>query len=184
MGALCMTMQTMKRRGRPPKPREAHVIRPAPLWESPVVAENVQKILDALEVPPIDEAMRSLLQRIWWRKNYFGEDGDGHVVLTLRCILESAGNENALVKPIVYAVSICLTPAVAGRGIELLEAFDQIPLMKILETMRGLDLFREQSLGSYIAIALKNKLAKMLQPIEHSKPAAKIARSPLRSYSQ
>jgi hypothetical protein len=56
--------------------------------------------------------------------------------------------------------SIC---APAAR-LAFIEAFDQIPLTQILQTMRSLDLFREESLGSYLGIALQNKLAHIFAP--------------------
>jgi hypothetical protein len=107
------------------------------------------------------------------RREQFGKDGAGHVVLTLRCVLESEGNGGALIEPVVNAVSSCLTPEWEGRGLELIEAFDRLPLLSLVETMRGLDLFKPASLGSYLGIVLKNKLCKILEPRE-VKPATKV----------
>jgi hypothetical protein len=57
-----------------------------------------------------------------------------------------------------------LGPAFTSRGVEPIEAFDRTPLMEILQTMRGLDLFSERALGHYYSIAIRNKLAKVLEP--------------------
>jgi hypothetical protein len=40
----------------------------------------------------------------------FGGDGRGHVTLLLRTILESNGNEDALIEPIVSAVELAMRP--------------------------------------------------------------------------
>ena len=39
------------------------------------------------------------------------------------------------------AVSNCLTPEIIDHGLKVIEAFDKILLLSILETMRGLDAF-------------------------------------------
>ena len=39
------------------------------------------------------------MQRILYRRNLFGEDGRGHVILLLRTITESEGNGDALIDP-------------------------------------------------------------------------------------
>jgi hypothetical protein len=49
-------------------------------------------------------------------------------------------------------------------------SFDKIPLTAILQTMRGLDLFSEKSIGHYYSIAIRNKLWAILEP-SVSKPA-------------
>jgi len=66
--------------------------------------------------------------------------------------------------PIVGAVAGCLKPEFTNFGLQLIEAFDRIPLMEILQTMRNLDLFREDSIGRYYAIAVRNKVAAILKP--------------------
>jgi hypothetical protein len=131
-------------------------------WEREAVAKEVQGILDALEVPPVDAQVRYALQKAYYRKNQFGGDGRGHIIIAIRCITESAGNENALVEPVASAVLGCLRPELIERGVELIEAFDQLPLLGILERMKGLDLFAEQSHGHYLELVLRNKLARIL----------------------
>jgi hypothetical protein len=159
----------VKRRGRPPR---LDVSRPTPaFWESEAVSRQLQNILDALEVPLIDAQARRMLQRLLHRHDKFlGGDGRGHVTLLIRTILESEGNQDALIEPIVSAVSLCMRPEWTNKGLAWIEAFDSVPLVAILQTMRGLDLFSEQSLGHYYAIAIRNKLAAILEP-EVSKPA-------------
>jgi hypothetical protein len=59
------------------------------------------------------------------------------------------------------------------RGLAWIEAFDQIKLTEILHTMRGLDLFSEQSLPAYFADVLHNKLLKIFGSVmAAAKPAA------------
>jgi hypothetical protein len=41
---------------------------------------------------------------------------------------------------------VCSKKELADRGLDLTQAFDQIPLQKIVETMRSLDLFKESSI--------------------------------------
>jgi hypothetical protein len=45
-----------------------------------------------------------------------------------------------------------------------IEAFDSLPLLQIVDTMRGLSLFKESSLGGYLANILHNKLAPVFEP--------------------
>ena len=157
----------VKRVGRPPHPS---VSPPPALWESPAFARQLDDILSALEVPPIDSETRGIFQRMLYRQKYFGGDARGRVIFIIRCILESSGNEGALIGPIVSAVSSCVTPELTNRGLQLIEAFDRIPLVAILQTMRGLDLFSEKSIGHYFPIAIRNKVWAILEP-SVSKPA-------------
>jgi hypothetical protein len=158
-------MDVKRRRGRPPRV-DAFVPVPA-AWESEAVASRLQEILSALEVPLIDGRARLALQQLLYRhEKYGGGDGRGHVTLLIRTILESEGNQDALIEPIVSAVSLCMEPKWTKKGLAWIEAFDQIPLRAILQTMRGLDLFSEKSIGHYFSIALRNKLAAILEPAD------------------
>lgn len=77
-------------------------------WEKEPVVKEVPAICDSLEMPPLDPRVSYELQKTYYRKNQFGEDGRGHVIMTLRCLTESAGNEAALAEPvIVRAASDC-----------------------------------------------------------------------------
>jgi hypothetical protein len=84
--------------------------------------------------------------------------------------MESESNQDALIEPIVSAVSLCMRPEWTNKGLAWIEAFDRIPLTTILQTMRSLDLFSERSIGHYYAIDLRNKLAAIFEPLV-SKPA-------------
>jgi hypothetical protein len=117
---------------------------------------------------------RGIFQRTLYRERYFGGDAKGQIIFVLRCIFESNGNENASIGPIVYAVSSCLTPELTNRGLDgVIEAFDKISLVGLLERMRSLDLFREDHLGSYLATSLRNKLHRILGPAKKPEPAVK-----------
>jgi hypothetical protein len=68
-------------------------------------------------------------QKVLYRRKYFEYDARGQIILTCRCILESEGNKGAFAEPFVYAVhGVCSNKEFADRGLELVEAFDQIPL--------------------------------------------------------
>ena len=154
--------------GRPRKPPPPHDPMP---WDKAVIAKQVQEILVAVEAPPVDDAeVRRTLQRVLYRSDQFGGDGRGEVTLLIRTITESTGNEDALVEPIVSAVRMCMRPEWTGLGLKWIESFDKIPLSAILQTMRSLDLFSEQSIGHYFSIALRNKLWGIFGP-DVAKPA-------------
>jgi hypothetical protein len=76
-----------------------------------------------------------------------------------------------LIGPIVSAVLMCMRPEWTNLGLRWIEAFDQLKLTEILQTMRSLDLFSERSIGSDLSIALKNKLFKILGPAVAAEPA-------------
>jgi hypothetical protein len=57
-----------------------------------------------------------------------------------------------------------------GRGLARIEAFDSIPLLTIVETMRGLNLFKESSLSHYLFMVLSNRLRKIMEPPAPPKP--------------
>jgi hypothetical protein len=52
----------------------------------------------------------------------------------------------------------------------LIAAFDQIPLQEIVKTMRGLDLFKESSIGRYLSMIVENKVRKILFPPQPEPP--------------
>jgi hypothetical protein len=133
-------------------------------WETPELAQEIQTILDAVEAPPIDDQVRVELQKILYRRNMFGTDGREHLILLLRTILESEGNQDALINPIVSAVSSCMQEEWTERGLEWIEAFDGLKLTALLATMRSLSLFSERHLGYYLGLALRNRLAAILDP--------------------
>jgi hypothetical protein len=86
--------------------------------------------------------------------------------LKIRTINESDGNEGALIAPIISAVSSVMSchRDWTDKGLAWIEAFDSIPLLAIVQTMRGLDLFKESSLSHYLFMVLNNKLLKIMEP--------------------
>ena len=50
------------------------------------------------------------------------------------------------------------------RGLAWIGAFDSIPLLAIVETMRSLDLFKESTLSHYLNMTLSNKLQRLFEP--------------------
>jgi hypothetical protein len=134
-------------------------------WETPELAAEVHGILDAIDAPPIDDHGLFTFQKILYRRKYFEYDARGQIILTCRCILELEANEGAFAEPFVTAVhGVCSKKEFADRGLKLIEAFDQIPLQKIVETMRGLDLFKESSIRHYLSMIVENKVRKILFP--------------------
>jgi hypothetical protein len=128
-------------------------------WETPELAAEVRGILDAIDAPPADSAVMLQFQKTLHRRKYFDYDAHGQIILTCRCILESEGNEGAFCEPFVGAVhGVCNGREFADRGLELVEAFDQIPLVEILETMRRLEFFHLSDVPSALCQIVRNKL--------------------------
>lgn len=71
------------------------------------------------------EVLQSLLER----------HGEGHLILLLRTITESARNRMALVEPVIRAVSSVMLarPDWPNKGLAWLEAFDEIDLCHLWE---------------------------------------------------
>lgn len=71
------------------------------------------------------EVLQSLLER----------HGEGHLIMLLRTITESARNRMALVEPVIRAVSSIMLarPDWPDKGLEWLEAFDEIDLCHLWE---------------------------------------------------
>jgi hypothetical protein len=159
--------------GRPP-----NVVVPAPpaSWDNADAAAQVRAVLNAFDdVPPIDDQVRLTLQRWLYRQDkFFGGGGAGQITMVLRVFLESDVNRDALIEPILSAVSWVKDPAFAKHGLSLLDAFDQIKLTELLATMRGLHVFPEGSIGSYLSVSTRNKVLKILEP---AKPKPAKARS-------
>jgi hypothetical protein len=168
--------------------------RPA-AWDNAKTVAEVRSVLAAFEdLPPIDDAARLTLQKWLYRQDKFfgGGGGAGQITMVLRVFLESDVNRDALVEPILSAMSWVSSPEFAKHGLALLDAIDQIRLTDLLATMRGLDVFSEQSIGSYLSTAIRNKVLKILEPVEaipqaEVKPAPKKrirARRPLRKQAR
>ena len=60
-----------------------------------------------------------------------------------------------------------------NKGLAWIEAFDSLPLLQIVETMRGLNLFKEESLAHYLSMVLSNKLLKLFNPDAAKVPEVK-----------
>jgi hypothetical protein len=65
-----------------------------------------------------------------FRDDDFGTDGRGYITLLLRTILESEGNQNALIEPIVSGVAGRMRSIWIRKGVRFIAAFDQIPFSK------------------------------------------------------
>jgi hypothetical protein len=132
-------------------------------------ADALPGLLKDLDAPPIDDAARARLEYLIARR------GRETVTLLIRTIIESDGNEDALIEPIIDAVASVMSwhPQWPERGLAWIEAFDDLPLMVILQVMRDLDLFKESNLSRYLSMSLRNKLAKVFEP-----PPPKPARKP------
>jgi hypothetical protein len=135
-------------------------------WDNPGTAAQVRAVLDSFEdVPPIDDKVRLTLQRWLYRQDkYFGGGGAGHITAILRIFLESDTNRDALLEPILCAVAFA-HGRFARHGLALLDAMDTIKLRELLETMRSLDIFSEESISTYMEIAIRNRIAKILEPV-------------------
>jgi hypothetical protein len=87
--------------------------------------------------------------------------GAQHVTLLIRTIIESDGNANALVEPVISAVSsvMIFRPEWANRGLDL-------------------QLFRPTSIGHYYFLSLRNRLRKVFEP-----PTAPKVKPPRKVYT-
>jgi hypothetical protein len=144
-----------------PEPQTFEIFRPRDRLERErAAAEKLNQLLLDLEAPAIDVPARHKLERvIYWR-------GPEHVTLLIRTIIDSEGNEGALIAPIISAVSSVMSchRDWTDKGLAWIEAFDSLRLLEIIDTMRGLDLFRETSLSHYLSMILSNRLRKVLEP--------------------
>jgi hypothetical protein len=91
-------------------------------WETKAIARQVEEILASVEAPQIDAQVRLTFQRMLYRADKFVGDGRGDITLLIRTITESEGNQDALVEPIVSAVSMCMRPEWTGLGLKWIEA--------------------------------------------------------------
>ncbi|RQH15692.1 hypothetical protein [Bradyrhizobium sp. RP6] len=130
---------------------------------------KLQAILDALEIDALDGGSRFYLQRQLYIATLFNEDRTGHVVMTLRCIVESEANSGALSELHIRAVSAEIGPY-TDRGLSLIEAFDQISLLGIVEQMRALEYFYEEEAQSALERILRHKLRRILAPEQRPSP--------------
>lgn len=80
-----------------------------------------------------------------------------------------------MVEPVIIAIASVMSwrPQWPECGLAWIEAFDSIPLLVIVEVMRDLDLFKEQSIARYLSMIIHNKLMRVLDPPPEPKPARK-----------
>ena len=135
-------------------------LRRRPETAFPVLPKDaLRRLLTALDRPFIDLDARARLQRLLERR------GEQHVVMLVRTIIESEGNESALVEPVVSAVAMVISdfPKWTDKGLAWIQAFDALDLNGLVATMRGLDLFKETSLPQYLSWVICNKLRKVFE---------------------
>ncbi|PPQ16330.1 hypothetical protein CV770_26660 [Bradyrhizobium sp. AC87j1] len=153
-------------------------IRSLGLVEWGAALEAAKRLLIALEAPPV---LPEALERLQKLIRYHGE---AHATLVIRTIIESEGNELALTEPVISAVSQVMTrrPEWPDKGLVWIASFDRIPLLQLVDTMRGLEIFREESLGNYLAISLESRLARLFTeaPVPEAPRPAKIPLSEAR----
>jgi hypothetical protein len=164
-----------------PPPPGAFIDHQMPWEKTDRFAKEVQEILNSVEAPPVDEQVHRTLQKHLYRSGIFGTDGRGHVTLLIRTILESENNQDALIEPIVSAVSSCMRREWTDRGLEWIQCFDSIPLKSMLNTLR--DLFGEQDLLDHYCVALRRKIAARIEPIQ-AIPQADVKPAPKPSLSE
>ncbi|MDB5617464.1 hypothetical protein [Tardiphaga sp.] len=120
--------------------------------------EGLQRLLVEMDRPLIDAAVRARLLRL---QQFHGE---AHIRLLIITITESEGNGDALIEPIVSAVSDIMKrrPEWPERGSEWLEAFDVVPLVPLLEVFRGLDAFADRELEHHYMISVGRRIGRTL----------------------
>jgi hypothetical protein len=128
-------------------------------WDNDATAAAVRAVLDAFDdAPEIADDARMTLQRWLYRKDkFFGGGGAGQIAIILRVFLESDVNRDALVDPILRAVSWVAEPRFARHGLALLDAFDQIKLAELLATIRSLDIFDERSISDHLSVGIRKR---------------------------
>jgi hypothetical protein len=100
-----------------------------------------------------------------------------HATITLRTIVESKGNECALIADIVDAVSdlILANPRWPARGLEFIEAFDAIDLLAIRKAAKATGV---QPLRAGIMALVGIQVTQALGPSREPKPPRSLTRIP------
>lgn len=67
------------------------------------------------------------------------QHGEGHLIITLRTIVESAGNDRSLIAPVIWGVSdlVLAHPSWPDHGLAWIEAFDDIDLIELAEVAKA-----------------------------------------------
>jgi hypothetical protein len=116
---------------------------------------------------PMQTKARQILRAI------FRDHGEGHLILLLRTITESNGNELALIAPCLLAVSDVMRahPAWPNRGLQWIEAFDNIDLVAMQKTASANRKASPQR--GAIATMLYERLAPAFVPPKRVRPPRK-----------
>ncbi|WP_027554541.1 hypothetical protein [Bradyrhizobium sp. Cp5.3] len=171
-------------RGRPRAPEEFGPRKPWP-HERTEYFRRLQAILDSLEIPDLGRDERLYLQLIMCRsdmlrradpKRFAAVDGVAHVILILRSIAETTNGHEALRVLIIQALSSCMHKAWTDRGLDWLSAMDEVPLLEIQQTLRGLGL--EDQLANAIRWRLIQLLGSPALPKPKPKPKPKTWEKP------
>lgn len=99
-----------------------------------------------VRLPPMNEVSRHRSPRESFArktmKRIGRKHGEAHLELTLRLIVESAGNATALFGDVIWAVSelIAARPDLLDRGLDLYADFDAIGLIDVRRQARALRL--------------------------------------------
>jgi len=159
--------------GRPRTPEQFGPPRPEPYQREPY-ARHLKVVLDALEIGYLGPDERMYLQRIMWRTDRlrdcypdrFPARGEDSIVLTLRSITESTNGCEALVLPIIKAISSCTHEAWVNSG-SWFEALDELPLLETLKVLRIL------GIEDQLERVVRQKLYEMLGPPVAAAPKKK-----------
>ena len=139
-------------------------------WECEAVADEVREILRALEIEKVDAQAQTTLQRWVYRADKLLGGDRGNIVLTLRAITESEGNgPDALLDPILCAVSAVCRPEFTRQGVAFIAAFDTIDLRSLYRTMRDLRCFTRDDVSRFLTTAIQSRLCDVLGPCESRK---------------
>lgn len=106
----------------------------------------------------------------------FDRHGEDHLIMTLRAITESTGNDRALIAPVINALSdiIAAHPAWAERGFAWIEEFDNIDLLDLAAAAKA----NRKAVAPRAAIAtmLHSLLSPVLDSTNRKRPRFKASR--------
>jgi hypothetical protein len=90
-----------------------------------------------IRIIPCNEALGPMLTKAGQTlRRILEQYGEGHCIIVLRTITESAGNDCALIAPVIWGVSdlVLAHPSWSSRGLAWIEAFDGIDLITLAKT--------------------------------------------------
>lgn len=155
---------------------------PAPaaaVFSPPIASDNtaaLTQILEALEIEVVPTHVRrrprqtcagQTLPRI------LADHGEAHLTLLLRTIVESEGNELALIGPVINAVSAVMRakPEWPEKGLAWIEAFDELDLMALQKRAVPLGKLQGMSGSGALAGMLIDRLTPILDPVDPVPPS-------------